>query len=375
MNVTITIGYTDPNHVPPRARKPRPTRLSEELTFSVPEVTGKQAPVGIRVHGTNWDGKSTGIREYRWFHDQLWLPHGTPADRNAPSAAVPAFAAQQAYDAGYGLTGDQAIQKAIDHYSDYLIIDGTPHRPAAEPVYSYITLGLDMMPAPQIGPAYETEAWSVKSYFAARDRDAFISAMRSCAITHARDGEVSQHTLDRLDDADLIEVVIEDAARYQTPSRADFFKARWTSYYEPVVDAVKAALGETASELAVQQTVEAVFDALVLELGEWGAVNALTPRWNDFTQQSVSPADYETRRTLARLGILTSQVRRTTLTIEFVHDDDAHLDLPAIVKALSGTGMGTPYITGNVDHPLPADQADDERARLALASMIEVQNP
>ncbi|BDZ52783.1 hypothetical protein GCM10025867_50240 (plasmid) [Frondihabitans sucicola] len=358
MDINVNFDFTI-DFVPPRCRNARPTKFTSATVVTVAETTEAEAPVGIRAQDTEYrlhDGRL-------WVKREGWVRDGEPVDMIAGTEAFPAEVHR---NAGY-VTEREAKADLAAEYADMLIVDGWVYDAQPEPTYSYITLGLDLHPAWTIGPV---NPQSPTSHFSARDREAFLAAMRSCVTDNNRDGDPARR-LEYIELTPVIEVLIDDAAQFVTPTRAEYFKARWDSYYERGRAAVVDSLGATALPSIVDQVTTDLFEHLVATLGEWGVVRALGESWDWRNDVHVMRSPEVIADALAALKVTGGAVKRTTLAIEFVHDGDFP-DVAALLAQLSALGAGEAYLTTRVEHPVPDATVDVERERLAATSAEHV---
>lgn len=354
MDIKIDFDFTI-DFIPPRCRNARPTTFTSDMAVTVPEVTADQAPVGMRTDKT----------EYRFFGGRLWVKRegwvrdGKSIDMIARTDAFP----EEVHRIAGFVSEREAKQNLAAEYADLLIIDGWVYEAKPEPTYSYITLGLDLNPAWSIGPVDQRHP---ASHFSARDREAFLAAMRSCVVDNNRDHD-PQRRLDYIELTPMIEILIADAAQFVTPTRAEYFKARWNSDYERVRAIVGETLGATALPSIIDQVTSDVFEHLVSDLGEWGVVRAVEERWDWVNEVHVMRNPEVITEALAALKVTGGKTKRTILAIEFVHEGGSP-DVEAVLKLLSTLGAGDAYLTTRAVHPVPEALVGEERARLAELS-------
>ncbi|WP_454875373.1 hypothetical protein [Paraburkholderia xenovorans] len=161
---TVVVRFCYTEHViPPRCRKPRPTFHEDgEIEIGITEVTGDDAPVALRAHGTfiHRDDASYAV-EYRWWKGRLWTSlnvdgNGEPRGRYAsednwdwpvwePMLDLRLGGKNQSYDFGYhephGLSREEVTRGLRAFAREHLIVDGIAYRPRDEPRYVVQTFG------------------------------------------------------------------------------------------------------------------------------------------------------------------------------------------------------------------------------------------
>lgn len=138
--ITSTITYR-PHRIPPRCRKPRPVAETFTHEFRIPCLAPEAAPVVALVpddHGYLGAaaGQDAPLRAYNGQLYSALARDGRPI--KAGSGAFPATVARDTHEAWQ----DDAIREAGNGFKDLLIIDGGVWKPAKEPVYSIVTLGM-----------------------------------------------------------------------------------------------------------------------------------------------------------------------------------------------------------------------------------------
>ncbi len=150
MNIKIPYKYTE-QVIPKRCRKPRSAMFSGEISLSIHEVSGEEAPVAIRQHTKTFNGDSyePTIIEYRWWHQQLWVvdsfnrfsqgPYETQTAQQFtqdpwPLAKGPSYSSYKSQQ--------ENRRELMAWTRSILFIDGTRWRRAGEPRYVIMTFGL-----------------------------------------------------------------------------------------------------------------------------------------------------------------------------------------------------------------------------------------
>ena len=207
MQVKILFSYVE-NIVPPRCRNPRPVRFHDgELKIHIREIESADAPVALRAEGSllrNPDLHYTLV--YRWWKNQLWSPIridcGQPRGMSAgkedwayePWPDVLDLRTQDAMLSAYSYDlsvctheGRHAIESYLKRAArSHVLIDGVPHRPAAEPRYVVMTFGLGQNhggTACMIDNYYNSNI-SREAYFNLLERD--LAIKRATAIATER---------------------------------------------------------------------------------------------------------------------------------------------------------------------------------------------
>ncbi len=150
MYIKIPYKYTE-QVIPKRCRKPRPTMFDGEISLSIHEVTGEEAPVAIRQHTKTFkeDGYEPTVIEYRCWHQQLWVvdsfnrfSHGPYEIQTAqqftqdpwPLAKGPRYSSYKSQQ--------ENRRELMAWARSILFISGTRWRRSGEPRYVIMTFGL-----------------------------------------------------------------------------------------------------------------------------------------------------------------------------------------------------------------------------------------
>lgn len=348
--MNIEIDYTHNEMIiPAGCRKARPVEHTGIAIAIVREVTAEQAPIGIR----------TPDNDYRWFEGQLYTPKVISTYREADRrirAWSPDFTGK-GHHVEYGEHTDESVTigNAIAQYANHLIIDGDVFTVAQEPVYSYSTYGYDRTPHLSIG-----HYASGRSY-AARDRQLAIDTIALDCRDNARDGDMDADARIKIVmESPVIEVFIDDAATFVTPSNFAYWTERWESYLTNLRAGVVLALGR--DDDTVQAIVPDALDYLVGTYGEWGAVRRLrggldhlTDRWREYNPDTITEA-------LAAVGATGGDLTRSILTVELLHEGEL-ADVQAILRKALGRDVLL-AVTNAAEHSVPKRLAESERARL-----------
>lgn len=150
--------------LPPRARKPKPVRVTDRHTVTVADVAGADAPVAL-LYSEELDAQKTAIRA---FNGGLWAPYqGDAATLAAKIGSIKTnvrpyarWRADILGDAKAGTLTDaqqrrDAISDAEERAREFVVIDGVIHAPAPEP-YFEAWAGRISVKASFIGPTYTT---------------------------------------------------------------------------------------------------------------------------------------------------------------------------------------------------------------------------
>lgn len=143
--LSITGTYTR-DEIPPRCRKPRPVTYPASAQVEIPAYTRNQAPVAFRIKALRGHEDFEATNDIRTINGRLYAPYlpysrqtepTIPGDSNFP----------QDVDADriiYSLRADSDetfSQEVEEHYSAYVIIDGTVWVETSEPKYNVDTFG------------------------------------------------------------------------------------------------------------------------------------------------------------------------------------------------------------------------------------------
>lgn len=153
MKTTIPYEYTK-QVIPKHCRKPRPTTFKSQISVSVNEVTGEQAPIAIREHSKRFSDK-TGeyeptITEYRWHRNKLWIlhsfsrvSHGTYETQTSQQFMSDPYPMTNGLPYYHAYNPQQANRNHIMAWArDTLLIDGMRWQQIDEPRYVIHTVGL-----------------------------------------------------------------------------------------------------------------------------------------------------------------------------------------------------------------------------------------
>lgn len=360
MDITLTIKKTVLG-IPPRCRKYRPIEVDPyDIVVTIPEVTSADAPVAIRADGT----------DYRWHEGRLWTQQmRTYVGRPDEAIRIGDAELTHTRTLEMHLPADAEVDAAVKEVADHLIVDGLLWEEAAEPVYTYVTLGLDLQPAGSISSSRYLRwdrAW------AAHDRAAFIASMRSCLERNSRaDDPRLAERMRYVESTPTIDVLIEEAAAYETPSLYRQFAMRWPSTLDVLHSVLRDEVG-VLPEDAAQRLASDVLDYLVPSMGEWAIVDAftLTRNWTGDADQ-MRGID-EARLALTRLGMTRTGAQRSIVQVEVLHDEDVDAVRELVATLAAKRNMRAFVVTAHTENAavtpgddLAVDMAERQTAVLA----------
>lgn len=150
MNIKLPYVYTEQT-IPKRCRKPRPVISHGEISLSIHELIGEQAPVAIRQHTKSFteDHYEPTIIEYRWWNHRLWTLHSFNRVSGGPYETQTAQQFVQdpwPTTSGHYSTSYQSQQKnrrgLMAWARGIVFVDGKRWHQAGEPRYVIMTFGL-----------------------------------------------------------------------------------------------------------------------------------------------------------------------------------------------------------------------------------------
>lgn len=141
--INLTGTYTR-DEIPPRCRKPRPITHETSAQVEVPMISTEEAPIAFRIRDLDDQTK-----EIRTYDGRLFAPYLPWAYQEEPSLPGSVHFPQDVNTerdnlryVTYDVDSDEAYhQKAQDHYSQFLIIDGVVWRETTEPGYHVSVFG------------------------------------------------------------------------------------------------------------------------------------------------------------------------------------------------------------------------------------------
>ncbi|GAH79282.1 unnamed protein product, partial [marine sediment metagenome] len=150
MYIKIPYKYTE-QIIPKRCRKPRRVISHGEISLSIHEVTGEEAPVAIRQYTKTFteDHYEPTIIEYRWLNHRLWTLHTFNRFSHGPYETQ---TAQQFVQDPWPMTSSHFSTSYQSQRGNrrglmawargILFIDGKRWYQAGEPRYVIMTFGL-----------------------------------------------------------------------------------------------------------------------------------------------------------------------------------------------------------------------------------------
>ena len=145
VKISVTLSYYEP-YIPPRCRKPRYVKKTEEAKFKVRSVTSQDAPVAFRL--SDYSHVSDNKTDVRFFKGKLWQVV-TKADIVCEGENKPIGVDDILNDRLPFLTYDESERTreyCVNSYKDWckdrLIIDGNVWERVGEPRYCVLTFGL-----------------------------------------------------------------------------------------------------------------------------------------------------------------------------------------------------------------------------------------
>ena len=153
MKITIPYEYTK-EIIPKYCRKPRGVKFNSQISVTVHEVTGEQAPIAIRQHDKRYNDKTENyeptIIYYRWYNRKLWILHSFSRAVGSPYETQ---TAQQFMNDPYPMANGLPYYHAYHSQQENrcrimgwarntLLIDGMRWQQIDEPRYVINTFGL-----------------------------------------------------------------------------------------------------------------------------------------------------------------------------------------------------------------------------------------
>lgn len=130
--IPLTVNWTEPNVIPPRARKPRPMPRQLDLEVTVPIVGDEDAPVAISFEG---DQFTPG--EYRVYNGELYVKGKTSAD-DIKSIFENRFDGAHSYEESEaGVAMDMQTRA-----NELFVLGDEVWHKTDEPVYAVMTFGM-----------------------------------------------------------------------------------------------------------------------------------------------------------------------------------------------------------------------------------------
>jgi len=153
MKIAIPYEYAR-QIIPKYCRKPRATIFKGQISVSVHEVSGEQAPIAIREHGQSFNDQTgqyePSITEYRWYNKKLWILHSF---NRVSHGIYETQTSQQFMNDPYPMTNGLPYYHAYSSQQvnrcrimawarNTLLIDGIRWQQIDEPRYVIMTFGL-----------------------------------------------------------------------------------------------------------------------------------------------------------------------------------------------------------------------------------------
>jgi len=151
MHIKIPYKYTE-EVIPKCCRKPRRVGFHGEMTLTIHEVLGEEAPIAIREHTSHWADSGSyepTIIEYRWWGKKLWVldrfnrySHGPYEIQTADQFKTNSYPMEKGFDRTWYNTRQQTRCSLMSWARDILFIDGMRWKHSGEPRYVIMTFGL-----------------------------------------------------------------------------------------------------------------------------------------------------------------------------------------------------------------------------------------
>lgn len=153
MKITIPYEYAK-EIIPKRCRKPRPVNFKSQISVSIREVNGEQAPIAIREYGQRYNGKveayEPSVTVYRWYAGKLWVlhsfnrySHGDYETQNSQQFMEDPYPMTEGLPYYHSYASQQENRCRIMAWArNVLLIDGMRWQQIDEPRYVIHTFGL-----------------------------------------------------------------------------------------------------------------------------------------------------------------------------------------------------------------------------------------
>lgn len=145
VELTVELGWMERDHIPPRARKPRPTLLSQPYTLTIPALASEDTPIGFTLPRTEFTDVNGQIEMIETRTD-LRVHDGRVFKKSGDDQMDLSEVIFYSANGGRVNFGDYSFEAAAAEAErtaeKFVLIDGEPWERVGEPVYVISTMGL-----------------------------------------------------------------------------------------------------------------------------------------------------------------------------------------------------------------------------------------